>query len=145
MHSHCRDNFVYASSQWGTALQCNAISQWLGAYTEWSLTLAGLNSLLPRAICQHCRRIFQNSFLWKHFNFFKIVFSKVFYVMVIKWTLRNKIPWNFNPNTTIFIWENEFENIICKKAVILSRPHYVVTLTFLKLSWIIWRRLITLK
>ena len=27
-----RDNFVYASSQWEMALQCNAISYWLGAY-----------------------------------------------------------------------------------------------------------------
>ena len=30
-------NFVYASSQWEMALHCNAISHWLGAYTEWSL------------------------------------------------------------------------------------------------------------
>ena len=28
---------MYAPSQWVTALQCNAISHWLGAYTEWSL------------------------------------------------------------------------------------------------------------
>ena len=32
-----RDHFVYAPSQWEMALQCNAISHWLGAYTEWSL------------------------------------------------------------------------------------------------------------
>ena len=29
--------FVYASSQWETALECNAISHWLGGYTEWFL------------------------------------------------------------------------------------------------------------
>ena len=28
---------VYAPSQWDTALQCNAKSHWLGAFTEWSL------------------------------------------------------------------------------------------------------------
>ena len=32
-----RDHSVYATSQWETVLQCNAISHWLDAYTEWSL------------------------------------------------------------------------------------------------------------
>ena len=32
-----RDPPVYVPSQWEMALQCNAISHWLGAYTEWSL------------------------------------------------------------------------------------------------------------
>ena len=31
------DHFVYASSQWGMALYCNAISHQLVAYTKWSL------------------------------------------------------------------------------------------------------------
>ena len=30
---------VYAPSQWGTTLQCNVVSHWLGAYTKWSLLL----------------------------------------------------------------------------------------------------------
>ena len=30
-------DFVYAPSQWGTTLQCNVVSHWLGAYTKWSL------------------------------------------------------------------------------------------------------------
>ena len=33
----CRDHSVYAPSQWETVLQCNAVSHWLGSYTEWSL------------------------------------------------------------------------------------------------------------
>ena len=33
----CRDHSAYMPSQWETALQCNAISHWLGAYTERSL------------------------------------------------------------------------------------------------------------
>ena len=33
----CRDHSVYVLSQWETALHCNAVSHWLGAYTEWSL------------------------------------------------------------------------------------------------------------
>ena len=32
-----RDHSVYAPSQWETALQCNAVSHWLDAYTKWSL------------------------------------------------------------------------------------------------------------
>ena len=31
-----RYHFVYASSQWETALQSNVVSHWLGAFTKWS-------------------------------------------------------------------------------------------------------------
>ena len=33
----CIAHSAYAPSQWGMALQCNAISHWLSAYPEWSL------------------------------------------------------------------------------------------------------------
>ena len=32
-----QDPSAYVPSQWEMALQCDAISHWLGAYTEWSL------------------------------------------------------------------------------------------------------------
>ena len=45
--SHCGDKtvvrssyivyIVYAPSQWKRMLQCNIVSDWLGAYTKWSL------------------------------------------------------------------------------------------------------------
>ena len=31
----------------------------------------------------------------------------------VNWTIRNKSLWNLNQNTTIFIQENAYENIIC--------------------------------
>ena len=31
----CRDNSLYAPSQWETTLHCNAVSNWLDAYTKW--------------------------------------------------------------------------------------------------------------
>ena len=31
------DHSVYVPSRWEMALHCNAVSHWLGAYTEWSL------------------------------------------------------------------------------------------------------------
>ena len=37
----------------------------------------------------------------------------------------NKFRWNSNRNSYIFIQENAFENIVCKIAVILSRPQCV--------------------
>ena len=37
IEDYIRNHSVYAPSQWEMALQCNAISHWLGAYTEWSL------------------------------------------------------------------------------------------------------------
>ena len=33
----CRDHFVNASSQWVTALHCNILAHWLGAFIKWSL------------------------------------------------------------------------------------------------------------
>ena len=43
------------------------------------------------------------------------------------WTLRNKLKWNLNWNTNIFIDKNVFENIICKIAAILSGERWVKT------------------
>ena len=37
IYSTPRDHFVSLSSQWETALLCNILSQWLGAFTKWSL------------------------------------------------------------------------------------------------------------
>ena len=44
---------------------------------------------------------------------------------IVNWTLRNKLQWNFNQNTKLFIHENASENILCKKAAILSRGRWV--------------------
>ena len=41
--SYCRDHALYALSQWETTLQCNGVSHWLGAFTEWSLVLCALS------------------------------------------------------------------------------------------------------
>ena len=38
------------------------------------------------------------------------------------WNPRNKLRWNFNQNTTIFIQENTFENVGCETVAILSCP-----------------------
>ena len=39
--------------------------------------------------------------------------------------IRNKLQWNCNRNSNIFIQDNAFENIVCEMAAILSRPHCV--------------------
>ena len=38
--------------------------------------------------------------------------------IILIWTLRNKLQWNLNKNTTVFIQQNAFENVICKMAAI---------------------------
>ena len=38
----------------------------------------------------------------------------------VNWSLRNKLQWNLNRNTKLFIQENAFENVVCKMAAILS-------------------------
>ena len=44
---------------------------------------------------------------------------------IVNKTLRNKLQWNFNRNSNIFIQENVFESVVCGKAAILSRPQCV--------------------
>ena len=43
----------------------------------------------------------------------------------VNWTLRNKLQWNFNWNSNIFIRENALQNVVCKMASILPRPQCV--------------------
>ena len=45
--------------------------------------------------------------------------------VIVNWATRNKLLWNFNQNTKIFIQENSFENVVCEMASILSRPQCV--------------------
>ena len=39
--------------------------------------------------------------------------------VIVNWTLWNKVQWNFNQNTKLFIHENAFENIVRKLAAIV--------------------------
>ena len=38
--------------------------------------------------------------------------------VIVDWTLRNKLQWNFNQNTKRFIHENASENIVCEMVAI---------------------------
>ena len=48
--------------------------------------------------------------------------------VIVNWTIRNKLMWNFNQNTKLFIRENESENIVCEMAAILSKGRWVNTI-----------------
>ena len=39
---------------------------------------------------------------------------------IVNYTLRNKLQWNLNQNTTFFIHEIAFETIVCEMVAILS-------------------------
>ena len=45
--------------------------------------------------------------------------------VIVNWTLRNKLKWNFNQNTKLFIHENVSENIVYEMAAILSWGRWV--------------------
>ena len=40
--------------------------------------------------------------------------------VIVNWTLRNELQWNFNQNTKLFIHENASENVVSKTPTILS-------------------------
>ena len=48
--------------------------------------------------------------------------------------LGNKLQWNFNRYSSIFIQEKAFENVVCEMASILSRPQCVKALRALTLT-----------
>ena len=45
--------------------------------------------------------------------------------LIVNWTLRNNIQWNFNRNTKLFIHEKLFEDIVYEMAAIISRGRWV--------------------
>ena len=49
--------------------------------------------------------------------------------IIVNWTPRNKLQWNFNKNSNIFIHKNTYESVVCEMASILSRPQCVNTHT----------------
>ena len=49
------------------------------------------------------------------------------YWNIVNLTLRNKIHWNINVYSYIFISENAFECVVCEMSAILSRPQCVKT------------------
>ena len=44
---------------------------------------------------------------------------------IVNWTIRNKLKWNLNRNSNIFIQEKVFECVVWEMAAILSRPQWV--------------------
>ena len=51
--------------------------------------------------------------------------------IIVNWTLGNKLQWNLNRNSSIFIQENAFECVVCETAAILSWPQCVYDVTFI--------------
>ena len=45
--------------------------------------------------------------------------------VIANWTLRNKLKWNYNQNTTNFIQENSCEKIVCETTTISSTGTWV--------------------
>ena len=60
--------------------------------------------------------------------------------VIVNWTLRNKLQWNFNQNTKLFIHEIASENIACEMAAILSSGRWVKHLiTCPEVTYMSWR------
>ena len=44
---------------------------------------------------------------------------------IVNWIIKNKLQWNSNRNSKIFIQENAFESVVCERVAIFSRPQCV--------------------
>ena len=54
------------------------------------------------------------------------------YCYFSNWNLSNKLQWNFNQNSNIFIQESALKNVVCEMASNLSRPQCVKTFSMSK-------------
>ena len=45
--------------------------------------------------------------------------------VIVNWTIRNKLQWDFNQNSKLFILKNASENIVCDIAAMLSMGRWV--------------------
>ena len=54
-----------------------------------------------------------------------IIWTNAGILLIGTLALRNKLQWNFNRNSNIFIQENAFESVVCETAAILSLPQCV--------------------
>ena len=43
---------------------------------------------------------------------------------IVNWSIRNKLQWNFNRNSYIFIQKNAIEDVVCETAAICLRPQF---------------------
>ena len=62
---------------------------------------------------------------WSPIRCQPIIWANIGLLWIRLW---NKLLWNFNQKSNIFIQENAFEKVICKKAAIFSGPQCVNTL-----------------
>ena len=48
-------------------------------------------------------------------------------LIIVNWTLKNKLQWNFNQNIKLFTHEHASDNIVCEMSAILSSGRWVKT------------------
>ena len=100
------DHFVYAPSQWETALHWNIVSHWLGAYTKWSPNHT-INRHVQFAQTCHIALQFYHE---EHFSLIKLLTEKY---RVDNWVENN------NPNKTD--WQRSLGDIESSKSTITMR------------------------
>ena len=115
----CRDHFVYAPSQWEMTLQCNVVSQWLGAYIKWSLKVGVLYCIylgifywakLPTNFDK------LSNFYHRIFNIDKIIYFDLFYevilvhcwALLVTWYVKSPSCWPL-----ALTWAQLGENLHC--------------------------------
>ena len=89
---------------------------------------ATINSLRPSDACMRWYK-YQHWFRW-----WLVAWSAPSHYLnqwwnIVNCTLRNKLQWNFNWNSNIFIQEYALEYVVCEMASILSRPQCVYHIT----------------
>ena len=80
-----------------------------------------------------CVCLWKSKQVWNWFTQWLVDFSVTShcvnqYWLILTWAIGNKFQWNFNQNTTVFLEENWFENVVCEMAFKSSRLKSIIIL-----------------
>ena len=58
--------------------------------------------------------LIQHCFRWRLVAYSAPIHHPNQWWLIVNWTLKNKLPWNSDQNTNLFIHKNVFKNVVCK-------------------------------
>ena len=93
---------------------------WCADFYWYLLSISFLNSYSPSAVYMHQRMGSTLVQIMACCLLGTKPLSK-WMLVIVNWTLGNKLQWKFNQNFNFFIHENAFENVICKMEAYFSR------------------------
>ena len=132
-----RDHFVYAPHQWEMTLHCNVVSHWLGTQNVPWISAGAVMTKFGTWLVGSLRRS-DAIWHWHHGTLSTLVLVMVCHlfstkplpIAITSSTRHLKLSEILNQNTIMLSQENTFENVVCKMSSILSKLHWVKSVSY---------------